>query len=399
MTTTQDAEAGAVTISSEAEAGMAGTDFVDQEPVNEAGSSGTGAVVAKAVEGRTTYNQTPLNKMWILHPFGAFHKYWDLLVVALCIFSVIEVPILLCFEMEVDLEHPTGVISLLVDILFLIDIVVIFRTAYFARFDTLNLVSSGTLISKRYLFGDMGIGWFLPDLLMSLPFEFILPGEAGIASEIFKMLRVIKLIRMFDILKSKSYNRHYLHFLRFVGVFGVMLCATHWAGCLWYFVGYNSITDDRDSWLVGWLGVSDKEEIEAEGLWTLYSYCWYWSVITLFTTGYGDITATEGNLWETWISTIVVLIGTCFVAYFIGTINSLILDGDRTQSVQLQKVEEAQAFCDQKRLSPDLSRAITTHIRYHCHYNFVFDEADLISSLPPNLQHEVERQLGETVLC
>ncbi len=104
-------------------------------------------------------------------------------------------------------------------------------------------------------------------------------------------------------------------------------------------------------------------------------------------------------MWETWISTVVVLVGTCFVAYFIGTINSLILDGDRTQSVQLQKVEEAQAFCDQKRLSPDLSRAITTHIRYHCHYNFVFDEADLISSLPPNLQHEVERQLGETVLC
>ena len=87
------------------------------------------------------------------------------------------------------------------------------------------------------------------------------------------------------------------------------------------------------------------------------------------------------------------------MAYFIGTINSLILDGDRTQSVQLQKVEEAQAFCDQKRLSADLSRAIVTHIRYHCHYNFVFDENDLMSSLPPNLQHEVERQLGETVLA
>merc|ERR1719461_2174185 len=97
------------------------------------------------------------------------------------------------------------------------------------------------------------------------------------------------------------------------------------------------MTEDRSSWIVGWIGTDDKDEIDEEGIFTLYSYCWYWAVITLFTTGYGDITATEGNLWETWISTMVVIGGTCFVAYFIGTINSLILDGDRTQSVQLRK--------------------------------------------------------------
>ena len=90
--------------------------------------------------------------------------------------------------------------------------------------------------------------------------------------------------------------------------------------------------------------------------------------------------------------------GTCFVAYFIGSVNSLITEGDRTQSVKLQKLEEARAFCDKKKLSRELSRAILTHIRYHCRYNYVFDEGDLISSLPPNLQNQIHSNLAQSIL-
>ena len=230
---------------------------------------------------KTSYEQVPLDNFWTFHPLGAFHQYWDLLVVLLCIFSVIEVPILLAWELEVDLNQETGISSLIVDCLMCCDIVVTFRTAYFARFDSLNLVTDWLCIAKRYAFGDMGIGWFLPDLLMSFPFEFILPADAGIASEMFKLLRIIKLTRTFAVLKSKSVNRNYLHFLRFAGVFAVMLFATHWAACLWYFVGYTSWTDDRDSWIPGWTGVADKSELDDMDIWELYSYSWYWSVITV----------------------------------------------------------------------------------------------------------------------
>jgi len=334
-----------------------------------------------------------------LHPLGLFHRYWDWVVVLLCIFSAIEVPVLLAFELEMDLFHGVGIASLAVDCLLMVDVVVTFCTAYFARFDPLHLVDDWTMIARRYLFGTMGVGWFLPDFIMAFPFELVLPDEAGIASECCKMLRMAKLVRVMAVVRGKSVDRHYLQTISFCSVCCGMLFTTHWAACSWYFVGYESLTDSRDSWLVEWTGAASKDEIDGLDPFDLYSASCYWAVITLFTTGYGDITATRGNLYESWLSMLVVLIGTCFVAYFIGTICSLILEGDRTQSVQLQKLEEAQAFCDQKRLSVDLSRAILMHIRYHCRYNFVFDEDDLISSLPPNLQHEVERQLGDSVLC
>ena len=83
-----------------------------------------------------------------------------------------------------------------------------------------------------------------------------------------------------------------------------------------------------------------------------------------FTTGYGDITATPGNTAEQWVVSICILIGTCFFAYFVGTLTSLITEGDRIKGVEIQKLEEAQAFCDQKKLPRELSRAILTHIRF-----------------------------------
>ena len=56
------------------------------------------------------------------------------------------------------------------------------------------------------------------------------------------------------------------------------------------------------------------------------------------------------------------------------------------------------AFCDHKKLPRELSRAILTHIRYHCGYNYVFDENDLISSLPPYLQNDIHSFLARSIL-
>ncbi len=65
----------------------------------------------------------------------------------------------------------------------------------------------------------------------------------------------------------------------------------------------------------------------------LTASAWYWAVVTLFTTGYGDIVAT--NNIEQWVSSISILIGTCFFAYFVGTLTALITEGDRIEQYQL----------------------------------------------------------------
>ena len=74
-----------------------------------------------------------------------------------------------------------------------------------------------------------------------------------------------------------------------------------------------------------------------------YLTSFYFAVVTLYTTGYGDIT--PKSHWEQLTCCACILVGTCFFAYFIGAVGSLVAEGDRVKCAQIQKIEEAQAFC------------------------------------------------------
>ena len=118
-------------------------------------------------------------------------------------------------------------------------------------------------------------------------------------------------------------------------------------------------------------------------------------LLTRFTTGYGDITAT--NEEEQWTACAVILVGTCFFAYFIGVLTTLLEEGDRVRMYELERVEEAQLFCAHHRLPRQLSRAIVSHIRYYCNYNYVFDHERIMASIPTYLQNHVNHHLSQSL--
>ena len=62
-----------------------------------------------------------------------------------------------------------------------------------------------------------------------------------------------------------------------------MCLVTHLSACVWYFVGYKTLNDERDSWLNSWLSVEDKEDIEDMHVFDRYTYSWYWAVVTVMT--------------------------------------------------------------------------------------------------------------------
>ncbi len=159
----------------------------------------------------------------LLHPLGMFHCFWDVLVMVLLIYTCMEVPVTLAFNIALTLDHFTGVLSLCIDLMLLTDIVITFRTAYFDVWDQLSLVQSQALICKRYL-----SGWFWIDFFTSLPFEFMLPPSS--TSEIvkmfrilrfiriIKMLRLIKMMKVFDGFISRFVVREFLIFLKLNGL-------------------------------------------------------------------------------------------------------------------------------------------------------------------------------------
>ena len=268
----------------------------------------------------------------ILHPFGPFRCFWDFFVMIMLIYTCIEVPVTLAFNVTLDFTHYSGIIAFCIDVLLLIDVLITFRTAYFDRWDRLRLIIDECEIAKRYI-----CGWFFIDLITSIPFEFMLPRNNLVkfvkVFRVFRFIRIVKILRLFKMIKyfdgfmSQFVIRELLVTLKFLKILALMVLFAHLSACGWFFVGYNTMNNDSGSWVTIQFDTFDPQYIDKLPTFTKYSFSWYWAVVTLFTTGYGDITATAGNKAEQWLVSICILVGTCFFAYFVGTLTSLITEG------------------------------------------------------------------------
>jgi len=251
------------------------------------------------------------NFLPIFHPVGPLKCCWDAMVMIILIYTSIEIPYTLSFNITLTLNSVFGVIALLIDICLCIDIILNFRTAYFHKIDHLKLIIDPTSIAKHYL-----KGWFIIDLITSFPFHFIVPQTNTTSNDsfdevttyikvlrIFRLLRVIKIMRLFKMVKlfdgilKRIVVREMLIALRLLKIVAFMLLYSHLCACVWYVVGCESQKKYGISWISENTNIShdcyyDPSAINGEQLTPVferYSYAWYWSVVTLFTTGYGDV--------------------------------------------------------------------------------------------------------------
>eukprot|EP00935_MAST-01C_sp_MAST-1C-sp1_P000912 g912.t1 len=150
----------------------------------------------------------------IFHPHAPWRTQWDLGVGALILYSVLIIPFRIGFG--VDCTHIVAfVFDCLVDIMFFLDIILNFRTAYFDRErvsgrdremtaqrhrDVAGIVTKPLKIAKRYL-----RGWFWIDIVSTVPIDMIVQasltgtvGGCGGQSEVrsIKLVRVLRLVRL-----------------------------------------------------------------------------------------------------------------------------------------------------------------------------------------------------------
>ena len=302
---------------------------------------------------------------------GSLRIAWDLFITIILAYICIEVPFTLAFEIDLDLKHWSGILSFTIDVLLCCDVLVTFRTAYFDNYDSLHLITSPVRIAKRYffrclmtiicvccfiyifefsiarflllsliilriVFSDKNamfatffvfcfvcvrvffrylLGWFWVDVITSFPFEFVFESRRTVifikAFRIFRVIRIVKLIRFIKMIRTindliyRLFSREFVVILRLFRFCCVMILFVHFGACAWYSVGLYSMKHESSSWIIV-AGIDDTNA----NLFEKYSTSWYFSVVTLMTTGYGDIVAT--NTAEQWVASVFILIGTCF---------------------------------------------------------------------------------------
>eukprot|EP01084_Bolivina_argentea_P081435 147459_1 len=287
------------------------------------------------------------NILPIFHPFGAFKRIWDPILIIVLIISAIEIPFTLVFEINLTINSFAGIFAFSIDIFLCIDILITFRTGYFDKYDPLQLITSPKHIAIKYIKTR-----FLFDFVTSFPFEFVVATSNSNTNNLatylqvfrvlrlirlFKVARIIKMVRLFDNLpKRLSISPESILYIKIIKVFFGMILGAHYVACLWWETGKQMVQLGYDSWM---------EDVHGRNLYLIsdtnfhiflkYSYSYYFSIVTLFTTGYGDIVSQ--NIIECWISVIAIIVGTVYTSYLIGLATRFVREGDDKTQIEKKK--------------------------------------------------------------
>ncbi|XP_068165856.1 potassium voltage-gated channel subfamily H member 8-like [Antennarius striatus] len=189
---------------------------------------------------------------FVLLHYGAFKAGWDWLILLATFYVAVTVPYNVCFtagEIREDSgsapRNPPSVSDILVEILFIIDIVLNFRTTYVST-------SGQVVFEPRSICVHYATSWLFVDLVAALPFDLLYAFNISVnfGVHLLKTVRLLRLLRLLQKLDRYSqYSAVVLTLL--MSTFALL---AHWMACVWYFIGRSEIESNSPaSWDIGWL--------------------------------------------------------------------------------------------------------------------------------------------------
>uniref|UniRef100_A0A1I8ITY1 Cyclic nucleotide-binding domain-containing protein n=1 Tax=Macrostomum lignano TaxID=282301 RepID=A0A1I8ITY1_9PLAT len=271
----------------------------------------------------------------ILH-YSPFKAAWDWLVLLLVLYTA----------NSIDYRDPMSIVDAVVDVMFIIDIFINFRTTYVNSND--EVVCKPSKIAVNYL-----KGWFIIDLLAALPFDLMLIGfEAGSDETttlvgLFKTARLLRLVRVAR--KLDRYSEYGAAVLMLLTASFAL--AAHWLACIWYAIGNLEQSDEQ---LVGWLHtLADQlnqpyipsNSSSGPSLRSKYITALYFIFSSLTSVGFGNISPNTNS--EKVFSIFVMLIGSLMYASIFGNVAAIIqrlYSGSTRYHAHLMRVREFARF-------------------------------------------------------
>lgn len=260
---------------------------------------------------------TPLN--WhSIHPHGRFRQCWDIFNFVLIIYSSLVIPFRLGFDYTP--AFAAKVIEYIVDGFFGIDIVFNFCTGLESKDKSISY-------DKKVIARDYVTGWFWIDFISFFPWEvFAERRQESTLPQLFKILRLprlLRLLRMFRIFRvvrivnRLEYALSIQEGFRQLAFFMLTLVLlTHWFSCMFYYLG-DINRDAEDFWAVASAG-----DLSTRALTKNYIAACTWSIMTLTTVGYGDISARNDG--QRVLSIMAMITGALFFAYGVSHIVSIV---------------------------------------------------------------------------
>ncbi|XP_076762053.1 hyperpolarization activated cyclic nucleotide gated potassium channel Ih isoform X3 [Xylocopa sonorina] len=368
---------------------------------------------------------------WVIHPCSSFRFYWDLCMLLLLVANLIILPVAISFFND-DLSTRWIAFNCLSDTIFLIDIVVNFRTGIMQQDNAEQVILDPKLIAKHYL-----RTWFFLDLISSIPLDYIFLIfnqfqdfsesfqilHAGRALRILRLAKLLSLVRLLrlsrlvryvsqweevyilqNLQKKRTERRGRLSsdnmskkksgfsksdlifkflnmasvFMRIFNLICMMLLIGHWSGCLQFLVpmlqGFPSNS---------WVAINELQD----SFWLeQYSWALFKAMSHMLCIGYGRFP--PQSLTDMWLTMLSMISGATCYALFLGHATNLIQSLDSSRRQYREKVKQVEEYMAYRKLPREMRQRITEYFEHRYQGKF-FDEELILGELSEKLREDV----------
>jgi hypothetical protein len=311
---------------------------------------------------------------------------WDSLILVLIAVSCVLVPYQFAFGQATALSGFQ--IIYLIDLFFIGDIFLNCYTTF--RRQGIE-VTDGPSCTRHYARRMMAV-----DIFGSLPLDLIawvligngqfLGGSAILA---LRLLRLLRIVRLFVILQRwEAFNWSNPGALRVFKFLVSILLLMHWLACIWFFSALAS-GFPADSWAA-------RANIVNSGPIAQYIRSLYWTITTMTTVGYGDITPARSI--EYVLSAIIMLMGASLYAFIIGSIASLLSSIQAAKNSHWERIDSVTEFLRQRQVPAEIDAKVRNYYEYVWERYRGLDKNEMLNDLPGPLRLEILLHLASNML-
>ncbi|XP_051850409.1 potassium voltage-gated channel subfamily H member 4 isoform X3 [Antechinus flavipes] len=325
---------------------------------------------------------------------------WDGLILLATFYVAITVPYNVCFSGADDspiTTRQTLVSDIVVEMLFILDIILNFRTTYVSQ--TGQVVSAPRSIGLHYL-----ATWFFIDLIAALPFDLLYAFNITVTSlvHLLKTVRLLRLLRLLQKLDRYSqYSAMVLTLL--MSVFALL---AHWMACIWYVIGRKEMeANDPLVWDIGWLHELGKRlespyvngsAMGGPSRRSAYIAALYFTLSSLTSVGFGNVCANTDA--EKIFSICTMLIGALMHAVVFGNVTAIIQRMYSRRSLYHTRMKDLKDFIRVHRLPRPLKQRMLEYFQTTWAVNSGIDANELLKDFPDELRADIAMHLNREIL-
>ncbi|MDH4199854.1 MAG: cyclic nucleotide-binding domain-containing protein [Spirochaetia bacterium] len=300
----------------------------------------------------------------IIYPSNPRREFWDFIVLVITVYVAIVVPVRIALNYHYSSWF--YLFEIIVTFIFSVDIYLNFNTAIKKG---VKYITDKKEIAKKYKAKGLAM-----DILSAIPLFAVSAFVFGVTAQslqvlrLFELNRLLKLHRMNHLLdiwrKRFQINPGTLRLLNFILILALV---SHWIACIWIMIG----------------GVRTDSKEYGE----IYSLAIYWTVTTIATVGYGDIT--PQNFTQRMFAIMVMIVGAGSYGFVVGNISSLLASVDVVKASYRKKMEEISAFLNYRSIPADMQNKVHEYYDHIWESRLGHDESTMLNEIPEPLKSDI----------